>query len=85
MSHFNSNLTNFVIRSFPITLRSLINRGIGIVGGLEKISRINSRGAWYSRGGWKKLKNLMARAGEGGGGGGGWNINKNQQPAKYKN
>ena len=40
----------FSIRDMVPTLRSLIDGGCGIVGGLEKISKINSRGGWNSRG-----------------------------------
>ena len=32
------------------TLWSLIDGGVGIVGGLKKISKIDSRGGWNNRG-----------------------------------
>ena len=50
--------------TFPwqLTLRSLIGRGCGIVGGgvLEKILKTNSRGSWNSRG-LEKTENFNSR------------------------
>ena len=44
------------------TLRSLIDKGCGIVEGLEKISKTNSQGFGIV-GGWKNLENLIAGGG----------------------
>ena len=43
------------------TLRSLIDRRCGIVRGVRKISKSNSRGVWNSREGWKKVEILIAK------------------------
>ena len=65
-----------------LTLWSLIDGGVGIVGGLEKISKINSLGGWNSRG-LEKISKINSRGGNGkkyqkliAGGGGGWGFEK---------